>query len=213
MRLRLCAVNSGNSDSRLDQLSMNQPVKLDNDTRSRWTEYISDAFVRDGQVFKKSDEIENIAFGLSVKDRVHRRQRRRYGCFPRRALIVGGDNLSYQFQDPTSAKELISAVTGLEVSHEPGQWLVWAGCLLMGVGLVVAFYMVHMRIWIAAVPIQRQAGACGSAASQQEPRSLRAEVRTKSLNEIRTELRTAPATARSAQQPKNNASLTWRAAK
>jgi len=42
--------------------------------------------------------------------------------------------------------------TGLEVSHEPGQWLVWAGCLLMGAGLFVAFYMVHMRLWIAAVP-------------------------------------------------------------
>jgi cytochrome c biogenesis protein len=41
--------------------------------------------------------------------------------------------------------------TGLEVSHEPGQWLVWAGCLLMGAGLFVAFYLVHMRVWITAV--------------------------------------------------------------
>ena len=40
--------------------------------------------------------------------------------------------------------------TGLEVSHEPGQWLVWAGVLLMGAGLFVAFYLVHMRVWIAA---------------------------------------------------------------
>ena len=24
--------------------------------------------------------------------------------------------------------------TGLEVSHEPGQWLVWGGVLLMGLG-------------------------------------------------------------------------------
>jgi cytochrome c biogenesis protein len=45
--------------------------------------------------------------------------------------------------------------TGLEVSHEPGQWLVWAGCILMGVGLFVAFYMVHMRLWIVAVPDAR----------------------------------------------------------
>ena len=45
--------------------------------------------------------------------------------------------------------------TGLEVSHEPGQWLVWAGCLLMGAGLFVAFYMVHMRLWIVAVPDAR----------------------------------------------------------
>jgi cytochrome c biogenesis protein len=45
--------------------------------------------------------------------------------------------------------------TGLEVSHEPGQWLVWAGCVLMGVGLFVAFYMVHMRLWVVAVPDAR----------------------------------------------------------
>ena len=45
--------------------------------------------------------------------------------------------------------------TGLEVSHEPGQWLVWAGCLLMGAGLFVAFYLVHMRVWITAIPDAR----------------------------------------------------------
>jgi cytochrome c biogenesis protein len=41
--------------------------------------------------------------------------------------------------------------TGLQVSHEPGQWAVWTGCLLMGLGLAAAFYLVHMRIW--AVPV------------------------------------------------------------
>ena len=46
--------------------------------------------------------------------------------------------------------------TGLEVSHEPGQWGVWAGCVLMGCGLLVAFYMVHMRFW--AVPVTKANG-------------------------------------------------------
>jgi len=45
--------------------------------------------------------------------------------------------------------------TGLEVSHEPGQWLVWAGCILMGIGLFVAFYLVHMRLWVVAIPNAR----------------------------------------------------------
>ena len=61
--------------------------------------------------------------------------------------------MKYQFKNPTSAKDIdFSPVTGLEVSYEPGQWFVWAGCVLMGVGLFVAFYMVHMRIWAVAVP-------------------------------------------------------------
>jgi cytochrome c biogenesis protein ResB len=63
------------------------------------------------------------------------------------------DQVKYQFKNPTSAKDIdFSPVTGLEVSYEPGQWFVWAGCVLMGVGLFVAFYTVHMRIWAVAVP-------------------------------------------------------------
>jgi cytochrome c biogenesis protein ResB len=41
--------------------------------------------------------------------------------------------------------------TGLQVSHEPGQWGVWAGCLLMALGLGTAFYLVHVRIWVTPV--------------------------------------------------------------
>src|SRR3954451_18414850 len=39
----------------------------------------------------------------------------------------------------------------LQVAEKPGQWKVWAGVLLMGFGLAVVFYLVHMRVWIVAV--------------------------------------------------------------
>ena len=42
--------------------------------------------------------------------------------------------------------------TGLEVSHEPGQWGVWSGVVLLGVGLTFVFYVIHMRFW--AVPVR-----------------------------------------------------------
>ena len=41
--------------------------------------------------------------------------------------------------------------TGLQVSYEPGQWLVWGGCVLMAVGLTLAFYFVHLRLWVVAM--------------------------------------------------------------
>ncbi len=41
--------------------------------------------------------------------------------------------------------------TGLQVSHEPGQWAVWSGVVLIAVGLAFVFYVVHMRFW--AVPV------------------------------------------------------------
>jgi cytochrome c biogenesis protein len=41
--------------------------------------------------------------------------------------------------------------TELEVSHEPGQWAVWSGVILLGIGLTLVFYLVHRRIWVVPV--------------------------------------------------------------
>jgi hypothetical protein len=46
--------------------------------------------------------------------------------------------------------------TGLQVSHEPGQWAVWAGVVLMAIGLTFVFYVVHMRFWV--VPVRDAGG-------------------------------------------------------
>jgi cytochrome c biogenesis protein len=38
-------------------------------------------------------------------------------------------------------------MTGLQVAYEPGQWLIWAGCLTLTGGLMMALYLSHIRIW------------------------------------------------------------------
>ncbi|MGD0990414.1 MAG: cytochrome c biogenesis protein ResB, partial [Candidatus Sulfotelmatobacter sp.] len=38
----------------------------------------------------------------------------------------------------------------------PGQWAVWGGVILMGLGLAVVFYLVHIRLW--AVPVRDARG-------------------------------------------------------
>jgi cytochrome c biogenesis protein len=38
--------------------------------------------------------------------------------------------------------------TGLQVAKDPGVEIVWLGCLLMIIGIYVAFFMSHRRIWI-----------------------------------------------------------------
>jgi cytochrome c biogenesis protein len=38
--------------------------------------------------------------------------------------------------------------TGLQVAKDPGVWVVWTGCALMVVGICMAFFMSHKRIWI-----------------------------------------------------------------
>lgn len=54
-----------------------------------------------------------------------------------------GDVLIFGYEG-TNAKQY----TGLQVAKDPGVWVVWLGCALMVVGIGVAFFMSHKRIWI-----------------------------------------------------------------
>jgi cytochrome c biogenesis protein len=54
-----------------------------------------------------------------------------------------GDDLVFQYEG-SNAK----MYTGLQVAKDPGVWVVWLGCTLMVVGLFIAFFMSHKRVWI-----------------------------------------------------------------
>ena len=38
--------------------------------------------------------------------------------------------------------------TGLQVAKDPGVLVVWLGCALMVLGICMAFFMSHKRVWI-----------------------------------------------------------------
>lgn len=38
--------------------------------------------------------------------------------------------------------------TGLQVAKDPGVWVVWLGCALMTIGIMMAFFLSHNRLWI-----------------------------------------------------------------
>jgi cytochrome c biogenesis protein len=38
--------------------------------------------------------------------------------------------------------------SGLQVTQDPGVWVVWAGCFLMIAGFYITFLMVHRRVWV-----------------------------------------------------------------
>jgi cytochrome c biogenesis protein len=42
--------------------------------------------------------------------------------------------------------------TGLQVRKDPGVWLVYLGCTFMGIGLYIAFFMNHRKLWILLSP-------------------------------------------------------------
>jgi cytochrome c biogenesis protein len=41
--------------------------------------------------------------------------------------------------------------TGLQVRKDPGVWVVYLGCIMMSIGLFIAFFTSHRRIWVKLV--------------------------------------------------------------
>ena len=122
---------------------MDETIPLDSDTRVRLAEFIPDYVVSDGQVYARSNELENPAAHLVVESRKSGQTINVW--LPPIPGFEQNASSPYAFE----GKDVQMAYfTGLEVSHEPGQWSVWAGVVLMGIGLAVVFYFVHTRVWV-----------------------------------------------------------------
>jgi len=135
---------AGSTPSKDVALALNETVALDADTSVRMTEFIPDYVVSDGQVYTRSAQVQNPAAHLVVQSKGQAID----VWLPPIPGFGENDKSPYKFE----GKDLQMAYfTGLEVSHEPGQWAVWSGVLLMAVGLASVFYLVHIRLWAVAV--------------------------------------------------------------
>jgi len=149
-RLLLVATpRSGTGEKQEIGLAENATVALDADTTVRFAEFFPDYAVSDGHVYRKSNQLGDPAAHLVVTSKKAGKDFDVW--FPQMNEIADNSKAPYQFQ----AIDLkMGHFTGLQVSHEPGQWAVWSGVVLLGVGLAFVFYVVHMRFW--AVPVYDQ---------------------------------------------------------
>lgn len=137
------------------------PAQIEANTSVRFVQLIPDYYTQDGEVFRRSNRLVNPAleFAVSTKGKDYNvwlftEQQQAQNDSPY-ALALGGAKLANY--------------TGLAVSHEPGQWAVWTGCIVMAFGLVLAFYTFHTRWW-AQIVDDGQGGLTlwvGAAASKQ----------------------------------------------
>jgi cytochrome c biogenesis protein len=150
------AVVTGNdiSNPRLLNLTREaESAKIQDGTQVKLARFIPDAYAMDGQMFERSGDLSNPAAQVEITR----------GGKTESAWLLASDQaamneivlvgpytadgnpvpMPYRFV----ARLEMEPFTGLQVSHEPGQWSVWSGCLLMGLGLIVSFYVVHMRFW------------------------------------------------------------------
>lgn len=70
-------------------------------------------------------------------------------------IVYGGNDGMNRMNIPYTGGKLLKyqggeefEYTGLQVTKDPGVWVVWIGCTLMILGIYGAFLMSHRRIWI-----------------------------------------------------------------
>jgi cytochrome c biogenesis protein len=105
-------------------------------------DFIPDYVLQGNQITSRSDEPRNPAIHLQVT---------RPGSPATNAWVLAKSPELHPPNDTGISFRLVSvemdSMTGLEVAREPGQWLIWAGCLLLTTGLMMALYLSHIRIW------------------------------------------------------------------
>jgi cytochrome c biogenesis protein len=101
-------------------------------------------FDQSGRAFTYADMLNNPAIRVEIKDGDAEYAKWIMKRYPQTWNL--GDGNALQFVDVWGAQ-----YTGLQVRRDPGVWLVYLGCLIMGIGLYFAFFMSHRRIWIRII--------------------------------------------------------------
>jgi cytochrome c biogenesis protein len=162
--IRLLAVSKKDpADSREIVLHPGERVALDAEHSVQLAAFVPDLVINGNRIESRSDQPNNPAIQLSIASQ--KAGESKMWLFVNYPAFSHPSNAPYDFKFQDLA---MGYFTGLQVSYEPGQWAVWAGCIVMGIGLMMAFYFVHIRYW--AVPVDdgrgRQVLWIGAAASK-----------------------------------------------
>jgi len=131
-------------------LRLGETLPLDNSHSVTLAAFYPDFYINGTQVGTRSNQPNNPAIQLQVQTASASGPlaTSKAWLFPNYSALADPDGSAYTFE----FRDLrMGYFTGLQVSYEPGQWAVWAGIILMGIGLAAAFYFVHVRVW--AVPV------------------------------------------------------------
>jgi cytochrome c biogenesis protein len=98
-------------------------------------------FDKSGNATTYSDLMNNPAIRLKIWEGGRENAKWVLRRYPATWTITGSNTI--QFVDVMGAQ-----YTGLQVRKDPGVWIVYLGCLLMSIGLYIAFFMTHKKIWV-----------------------------------------------------------------
>jgi cytochrome c biogenesis protein len=148
---------------RVVTLNLQNSATLDDGSTVRITRFIPDAYQMDGGIYQRSRdlnaaaaEVEISKDGKAVKAWLFRSDQAGKGDVALIGPYTATGALMSEMPYKLMASLSMLPYTGLQVSHEPGQWAVWLGCILMGLGLALAFWVLHQRYWV--VPVTNKEG-------------------------------------------------------
>ena len=120
-----------------------EPARLDDQgTKVELANFVPDFVLEGNQISSRSDEPRNPAVELAVT--APGGKQAGVWIFPKAPDMAPPNESGINFQLRDLEMEYM---TGLQVAHEPGQNLIWGGCLLLTAGLMMALYMSHVRMW------------------------------------------------------------------
>jgi len=103
------------------------------------------SFDESGRPYTYAETMNNPAVRLEITDGTQKYSKWVLKRYPESGVLSGGQTI--EFIDSWGAQ-----YTGLQVRKDPGVWVVYLGCVLMGVGLYVVFFMSHRRLWLSLKP-------------------------------------------------------------
>jgi len=133
----------GGSKQQTFTLRPGEPARLDEQGRKvELANFVPDFALEGNQISSRSDEPRNPAVELAVT--LPGGKQAQVWIFPKAPEMAPPNESGINFQLLDLEMEYM---TGLQVAHEPGQNLIWGGCLLLTTGLMMALYMSHVRVW------------------------------------------------------------------
>jgi len=103
------------------------------------------SFDEDGKPFTSSEQMNNPAVFINFSEKG---QKKYSGWIMKRHPETWSlpDGHIVEFVDVWGLE-----YTGLQVRKDPGVWIVYLGCIAMAVGLYIAFFMSHKKLWVKLV--------------------------------------------------------------
>ena len=104
-------------------------------------------------VLEATEDVSQFAQGLSGP--AAKVELRRENGKAEKFVVYGHPELNIKYAQETGSSQVIHYMgaeekmyTGLQVAKDPGVEVVWLGCFLMVIGIYIAFFISHRRIWV-----------------------------------------------------------------